>query len=77
MQGFLVRAVGRARESDRAPSENLRSPSRPPAVRASRPRCIGERVQGRWRQCQPVVGGGGPAAPIAALPMRTLPYAFH
>ena len=41
MQGFLVRAVGRARESDRAPSENLRSPSRPPAVRASRPRCIG------------------------------------
>ena len=35
MQGFLVRAVGRARESDHAPSENLRSPSRPPAVCAS------------------------------------------
>ena len=36
MQGFKPRAVGRARESDKTRSENLRSPSPPPAVRASR-----------------------------------------
>ena len=76
MQGFLVRAVGGARESDQTPAENLRSQSRPPAVRASRPRCIGARVQGRWRQCQPVVVGGGAAAPIAPLPMCAFPYAL-
>ena len=70
MQGFLVRAVGRARESDRAPSENLRSPSRPPAVCASRPRCIGERLQ---RQCQLMVRGGGAAAPIASPTFQCLP----
>ena len=76
MQGFLVRAVGGARESDQTPAENLRSQSRPPAVRASRPRCIGARVQERWRHCQPVVVGGGAAAPIAPLPMCAFPYAL-
>ena len=43
MQGFLVRAVGGARESEQTPAENLRSQSRPPAGRSSRPRCIGAR----------------------------------
>ena len=43
MQGFLVRAVGGAEESDQTPAENLRSQSRPPAGRSSRPRCIGAR----------------------------------
>ena len=30
MQGFLVRAVGGAEESDQTPAENLRLQSRPP-----------------------------------------------
>ena len=38
--------------------------------------CIGARVQGRWRHCQPVVVGGGAAAPIAPLPMCAFPYAL-
>ena len=43
MQGFLVRAVGGAEESDQTRAENLRSQSRPPAVRASRSFSIGAR----------------------------------
>ena len=33
-------------------------------------------MQGRWRHCQPVVVGGGAAAPIAPLPMCAFPYAL-
>ena len=43
MQGFLVRAVGGAEETDQTRAENLRSQSRPPAVRASRSFSIGAR----------------------------------
>ena len=42
MQGLSPRAVGGARESDYQRTVILRLLSRPPAVRASRPRCIGE-----------------------------------
>ena len=60
MQGFLVRAVGRARESDRAPAENLRSPSRPPAERASPYPRIGAYAASSTDACLPASAITGP-----------------